>query len=49
VGDLDGDVAIQAGVVGSVDFTHAAFSDGSEDFIGAEFVARREPHMIQST
>jgi len=32
--DFDGDVAIEAGVAGSVDLTHASCSKRCEDFIG---------------
>ena len=39
--DFDGDVAAEAGIVGSVDFTHGAFAQLGGDFIltqaGAQF------------
>ena len=34
-GDFDGDVAVEAGVVGAVDFAHAAGADGGLDFVEA--------------
>ena len=43
--DLDCDIAAQAGVAGSIHFTHAAGADQGNDFIGAEFRARRQSHV----
>lgn len=40
--NLDGDVALQPGVVGSVDFTHAAFAERAGDFVRSEFGADRK-------
>jgi hypothetical protein len=42
--DLDGDGAVQAGVAGAIDFTHAAGAERRFDFIGAEFCAGGESH-----
>ncbi len=33
-GNFDGYVAIEAGVVGSIDFAHAARAEGRKDFVG---------------
>src|SRR6476661_6566811 len=44
-GDFDGDLAAQARVAGAVNLAHPALADARQDFIGAEFVADRTPHM----
>ena len=46
--DLDGDVAIQLGVARAVDLAHAARAQGSDDFVWAEFIARRKLHVNES-
>ena len=46
LGNFDGDGAVEAGVIGLVNVTHPSRADGREDFIGAEFVAGRERHLI---
>jgi len=43
--DLDCDIPAQAGVAGSIHFTHAAGADQGNDFIGPEFRARRQSHV----
>jgi hypothetical protein len=45
--NFDGDVAIQLGIAGAVDFAHAAWAKGGEDFVGAEFVTWLERHVVQ--
>lgn len=40
--DFDGDVALEAGVTGFVDFAHAAGAEGCEDFVGTEFGSGEE-------
>src|SRR5579863_5966730 len=42
--NLDGDVAAEAGVAGTVDFAHASRAYGSLNFVGAEFGARSQGH-----
>jgi hypothetical protein len=34
--DLDGDVAIEPGIAGSIDFAHPASTEWRDEFIGAE-------------
>ena len=43
---LDRDRAVEAGVPGPVDLSHAACSDGGLDFIRAEAGAGREGHDL---
>ena len=40
--NLDGDIPIEAGVAGPVDFAHPACAQGRLNFIGAEFCASAE-------
>lgn len=42
--DLDGEVAVQAGVAGLVDLTHAASADGGLDLVRPEARSRGERH-----
>ena len=44
--DLDGDGAVQAGVAGFVDLTHAARAEGGLDLVGAERGAGVERHRL---
>ena len=43
---LNGDGAIEAGVGGFVDLTHAARAEGGVDLVGAECGARRQRHKF---
>src|SRR5258707_5797730 len=43
--NLDGDAAVQTGIARTVDFAHAARTDGSDDFIGAESASGRQVHV----
>src|SRR5207249_7433943 len=43
--NLDGDVAIQAGIAGAVDLAHTAGAERSEDFILAKLGARDQRHV----
>jgi hypothetical protein len=43
-GNLDGDVAIQPMIAGSIHFTHAPRANGRKDFIRTEFLSGRERH-----
>ena len=43
-GDFDGDVASQPRIAGFPHFAHAAFADGGDDFVGAEFCAGSQVH-----
>ena len=45
---FDRDIPIQAGIVGAIHFTHPAFTDRRDDFIGAEFISGRKRHMQDS-
>src|SRR5262245_60228393 len=40
--DLDRDVAVQLGVASAKDLPHAAFADGSDDFVNAQTGAEDE-------
>ena len=42
--NLDGDGAVEAGVIGAVDFAHAAGAERGLNFVGAEFCARGQGH-----
>ena len=42
--NLDGDGAVETRVAGAIDLTHAARSEGREDFEGAEFGASGQSH-----
>jgi hypothetical protein len=42
--NFNGDVAMEAGIVGAPDFAHAARAERGEDLVGAEAVAWREGH-----
>ena len=42
--NLDGDGAVEAGVLGAIDLAHAARAKRREDFVGTEFGARGEGH-----
>jgi len=44
--NFDGDRAVEAGVACAVDFAHAAGTERSEDFVGAELGAGREGHGL---
>ena len=44
--DLDGDDAIEPGVAGFVDLTHAPGANQGEDFVCAESGAGREGHAV---
>ena len=39
-----GDAAVEAGVLGAIDFAHAAGAERAEDLVGTEFFAGREGH-----
>jgi hypothetical protein len=43
-GNLDGDIAGHAGIVGAVDFTHAAGTDGYQDLIGPQASSNCKSH-----
>ncbi len=43
--DLQGDIAVQLGVAGLIDFAHAAGANGGDDFIDAERGAGFERHV----
>jgi hypothetical protein len=45
-GDFDRDLALHTRVSGSVHFSHAALAHKGKNFIGAEFVAHREWHVL---
>ena len=45
-GRFDGDDAIEPRVAGLVYFAHTTRADGRKDLVGAEFVARRERHVL---
>jgi len=45
--NLDGDIAIQAGVAGAVDFAHAASADGGLNVVRAELTSGRQ-HVWES-
>ena len=42
--DFDGDGAVQPGVAGFIDLTHAARAEGREDFVRAELLSRGDGH-----
>jgi hypothetical protein len=42
---LDRNNSVQAGVAGPVDLAHSTGADRRKDFVGAEFVSGREPHV----
>jgi hypothetical protein len=42
--DLDGDVAVQPGISGSIDLAHAAGTECGDDLIRADAGAGSEPH-----
>jgi hypothetical protein len=42
--NLDGDVTVQAGIAGAVDFSHSACSDRRDDFVGSQAIACSEGH-----
>src|SRR5579859_4681058 len=48
-GNLDGDIAIEARVPRPVDLSHAAFTEGRQNFVGAEFVAYGKGHSCQTS
>jgi hypothetical protein len=43
--DLDRHVAVEPGIGGPIDFTHAPRAEGLEDPVGAEGVSRRQSHV----
>jgi hypothetical protein len=47
IGHFDRDIPIQPGIVGAVHLSHAAFADGRDDFIGAEFISGRKRHEYE--
>ena len=47
--DLDGDGAVQAGVAGLVDLTHAARADEREDLVRAELYSCFQGHRSEPT
>ena len=47
--NLDCHGAIQARVVGAVDFSHAACANGRDDLVRAEFVACCQAHYLPPT
>ena len=44
--DLDGDVASQPRIARAVDLSHAASTNGGDDFVGAEARSARQRHHI---
>ena len=42
--DLDGYGAVEAGVVGAIDFAHSTGAEGSQNFIRAETISSGERH-----
>ena len=45
VRDLDRDIPMQPGIVRAIHLAHAALADERKNFVRAEFVAGRQPHM----
>jgi hypothetical protein len=46
--NFDGDIAVKARVMGAVDLAHPTLSDTCKNLVGAEFVAGREGHALDS-
>ncbi len=45
-GDFDGDIAMEPGVRGAVDFPHPACANESEDFVGSELRTGGQAHFF---
>jgi hypothetical protein len=47
-GDFDRSVALQPGIVGAIDFAHAAFPDENNNLVGTECFARGKGRLNES-
>ena len=46
--DFDGDIAVEAGVAGAIDFAHAADAERGLDLVGAELRVRGKRHSVRN-